>query len=252
MATFDFGNLLDRIWDAASIYLARPRSRVVDLHRDAELLKAKSVDFNEAIDEAVRNDQNIRGSKKRFSGKTNTYYGAEAMINVWEPKIEQPDEFSLSHALDSWRLLRRVSPDLYGDNNTRLFTYSTSDSYQATGCYNLLYSGFIQINSEIAMGATIFPLSKYGGSQYDINMLVWKDPKEGHWWMQFGNDYVLGCWPSFLFSYLADGASMIEWGGEVVSNLTATMCRPMEKQLSHEPRQIAINTTQQLLLRPSN
>ncbi|KAG6490287.1 hypothetical protein ZIOFF_051576 [Zingiber officinale] len=77
------------------------------------------------------------------------------------------------------------------------------------------------------MGATIFPLSKYGGSQYDINMLVWKDPKEGHWWMQFGNDYVLGCWPSFLFSYLADGASMIEWGGEVVSNLTATMCRPV-------------------------
>ena len=45
-----------------------------------------------------------------------------------------------------------------------------------------------------------------------------QDPKEGHWWMQFGNDYVLGYWPSFLFSYLADSASMIEWGGEVVNS----------------------------------
>ncbi|RWV84121.1 hypothetical protein GW17_00054198 [Ensete ventricosum] len=39
--------------------------------------------------------------------------------------------------------------------------------------------------------------------------------ESGH---QFGNDYVLGYWPSFLFSYLADSASMIEWGGEVVNS----------------------------------
>ncbi|KAG6570311.1 hypothetical protein SDJN03_29226, partial [Cucurbita argyrosperma subsp. sororia] len=36
--------------------------------------------------------------------------------------------------------------------------------------------------------------------------------------MQFGNEYVLGYWPSFLFLYLADSASMIEWGGEVVNS----------------------------------
>lgn len=36
--------------------------------------------------------------------------------------------------------------------------------------------------------------------------------------MQFGNDYVLGYWPGFLFSYLSDSASMIEWGGEVVNS----------------------------------
>ena len=36
--------------------------------------------------------------------------------------------------------------------------------------------------------------------------------------MQFGNDYVLGYWPAFLFSYLGDSASMIEWGGEVVNS----------------------------------
>ncbi|KAL4198477.1 hypothetical protein AMTRI_Chr03g46090 [Amborella trichopoda] len=156
------------------------------------------------------------------------YYGAKATINVWEPKIQQSNEFSLSQLwilggsfgedLNSIEAGWQVSPDLYGDNNTRLFTYWTSDAYQATGCYNLLCSGFIQINSDIAMGASIFPVSGYRGSQYDISILVWKDPKEGNWWMQFGNDYVLGYWPSFLFSYLADSASMIEWGGEVVNS----------------------------------
>ncbi|XP_010552429.1 PREDICTED: uncharacterized protein LOC104822780 [Tarenaya hassleriana] len=155
------------------------------------------------------------------------YFGAKATINVWEPKIQQPNEFSLSQIwilggsfgedLNSIEAGWQVSPDLYGDNNTRLFTYWTSDAYQATGCYNLLCSGFIQINSEIAMGASISPVSGYRNSQYDISILIWKDPKEGHWWMQFGNDYVLGYWPSFLFSYLADSASMIEWGGEVVN-----------------------------------
>ncbi|XP_055817742.1 uncharacterized protein LOC129886882 [Solanum dulcamara] len=156
------------------------------------------------------------------------YYGAKATINVWEPNIQQPNEFSLSQIwllagsfdsdLNSIEAGWQVSPDLYGDNNARLFTYWTSDAYQATGCYNLLCSGFIQINNEIAMGATISPLSSYHGSQYDISILVWKDPKEGNWWMQFGNDYVLGYWPGSLFSYLTDSASMIEWGGEVVNS----------------------------------
>ncbi|KAL5196689.1 hypothetical protein ABZP36_000201 [Zizania latifolia] len=156
------------------------------------------------------------------------YYGTKATINVWEPKIQQPNEFSLSQlwilggsfgdGLNSIEAGWQVSPYLYGDNNTRLFTYWTSDGYQATGCYNLFCSGFIQTSSEIAMGASIFPVSNYGGSQYEISILIWKDAKEGKWWMQFGRDYVLGYWPSFLFSYLADSASTIQWGGEVVNS----------------------------------
>ncbi|KAK8717215.1 hypothetical protein V6N13_044491 [Hibiscus sabdariffa] len=156
------------------------------------------------------------------------FYGAKATINVWEPKIQQPNEFSLSQIwilggafgedLNSIEAGWQVSPDLYGDNHTRLFTYWTSDAYQATGCYNLLCSGFIQINNEIAMGASIYPISGYRVSQYDISLLVWKDPTEGNWWLQFGNKYVLGYWPAFLFSYLSDSASMIEWGGEVVNS----------------------------------
>ncbi|KAJ9541523.1 hypothetical protein OSB04_028029 [Centaurea solstitialis] len=174
------------------------------------------------------------------------FYGAKATMNVWEPKIQQPNEFSLSQIwilggsfgedLNSIEAGWQVSPDLYGDNNTRLFTYWTSDAYQATGCYNLLCSGFIQINNNIAMGASISLFLLIGihnmisvflsGSQligyfkpiekYPFGIKL--DEKEGNWWLQFGNTYVLGYWPSFLFSYLADSASMIEWGGEVVNS----------------------------------
>jgi hypothetical protein len=49
-----------------------------------------------------------------------------------------------------------------------------SDAYQATGCYNLLCSGFIQVSSNIAMGASISPISSYRDSQYDISILIWK------------------------------------------------------------------------------
>jgi hypothetical protein len=41
----------------------------------------------------------------------------------------------------------------------------------------MLCSGFVQINSEIAMGASIFPTSSYSGSQYDISILIWKVSK---------------------------------------------------------------------------
>lgn len=45
-----------------------------------------------------------------------------------------------------------------------------------------------------------------------------QDPKEGHWWLQFGEKYIIGYWPASLFSYLSESASMIEWGGEVVNS----------------------------------
>lgn len=49
-----------------------------------------------------------------------------------------------------------------------------TDAYQATGCYNLLCSGFVQTNNRIAMGAAITPTSSYRGAQFDISLLIWK------------------------------------------------------------------------------
>lgn len=49
-----------------------------------------------------------------------------------------------------------------------------SDSYQATGCYNLLCSGFVQMNSRIAIGAAISPISSFSTNQFDVTILIWK------------------------------------------------------------------------------
>ncbi|KAG7019804.1 hypothetical protein SDJN02_18767 [Cucurbita argyrosperma subsp. argyrosperma] len=138
------------------------------------------------------------------------YYGAKASLNIWAPRVTDQNEFSLSQI---W-----VSPELYGDNNPRFFTYWTTDAYQATGCYNLLCSGFVQTNNRIAIGAAISPISSYTGKQFDVGIMVWKDPKHGHWWLEYGSGLLVGYWPAFLFSHLRSHGSMVQFGGEIVNS----------------------------------
>ncbi|XP_057419937.1 uncharacterized protein LOC130714086 [Lotus japonicus] len=156
------------------------------------------------------------------------YYGAKASINVWTPTVTDQYEFSLSQIwviagsfgndLNTLEAGWQVSPELYGDNYPRFFTYWTTDAYQATGCYNLLCSGFVQTNNKIAIGAAISPRSAYNGRQFDIGIMVWKDPKHGHWWLEFGSGLLVGYWPAFLFSHLRSHASMVQFGGEIVNS----------------------------------
>ncbi|CAL9189732.1 unnamed protein product [Musa hybrid cultivar] len=163
-----------------------------------------------------------------YTANDQEVYGAKATMNVWDPSVQAENEFSLSQIwilsgsfdgadLNSIEAGWQVSPELYGDSRPRLFTYWTSDAYRATGCYNLLCAGFIQTNNRIAIGAAISPVSSPGSSQYDITILVWKDPKLGNWWMSFGESMLVGYWPAELFTHLSDRATMVEWGGEVVN-----------------------------------
>ncbi|GMH01265.1 hypothetical protein Nepgr_003104 [Nepenthes gracilis] len=155
------------------------------------------------------------------------FYGAKASINVWTPRVTDANEFSLSQIwvisgsfgndLNTIEAGWQVSPALYGDNYPRFFTYWTTDAYQATGCYNLLCSGFVQTSSQIAIGAAISPVSSLNGRQYDINVMVWKDPKHGHWWLEFGSGLLVGYWPELLFSHLRTHANMVQFGGEIVN-----------------------------------
>jgi hypothetical protein len=96
--------------------------------------------------------------------------------------------------------------------------YAQDDAYRETGCYNLHCSGFVQTSSRVAIGAAISPASSYGGRQFDIAVLIWKDPRRGHWWLQLGSGGALvGYWPSSLFTHLGSRADMVQFGGEVVN-----------------------------------
>ncbi|KAK4279838.1 hypothetical protein QN277_011550 [Acacia crassicarpa] len=156
------------------------------------------------------------------------YYGGKATINTWNPSV-QFGEFSVSQI---WLLNDddvantntieagwQVNPQLYGDNTTRLFTYWTDDNGKTSGCYDLLCSGFVQLDAGVAVGASITPLSIYGNqsAQAVMKLTIWKDIKNGDWWIQYGPEKVIGYWPSALFSQLSYNATVVEWGGEVIN-----------------------------------
>ncbi|CAL9248743.1 unnamed protein product [Arabidopsis halleri] len=156
-------------------------------------------------------------------------YGAKATMSVWNPTVEAEGEFSLSQIwitsgsyemnnLNSIEVGWQVLPDLYQDNKTRLFIYWTSDTYNVTGCYNLLCPGFIQISNRIVLGGTITPISVFGGKQSEITVAVWKDQKSGNWWLSLGSNHSLvGYWPAEIFANLAY-ADEVQWGGEIVNS----------------------------------
>jgi len=155
------------------------------------------------------------------------YYGMNAEINVWNPQV-QAAEFSLAQFwmegvdnngvfIDSIEAGAMVYYDLYNDHETRLFTYWTSDAYQNTGCYNMMCPGFVQVDPRLALGASFTPYSEYAGVQKSVNFFVYKDNVDGHWWLHLNNMYLIGYWPSSLFSLLSDSASSVTWGGEVAN-----------------------------------
>uniref|UniRef100_A0A8I6YMY0 Neprosin PEP catalytic domain-containing protein n=1 Tax=Hordeum vulgare subsp. vulgare TaxID=112509 RepID=A0A8I6YMY0_HORVV len=161
------------------------------------------------------------------SARYDKCYGTKGTFNMWKPAISRANDFSLTQLwitagsyngnnLNTIEAGWQVYPDLYSDSNARLFIYWTRDAYQTTGCYNLLCSGFIQTSNQITIGGSISPTSNYGGTQYDIDILVWKDRGSGNWWLQVGG-YNVGYWPSYIFSNLTDSASTIMWGGEIFS-----------------------------------
>ncbi|KAL4277789.1 hypothetical protein GQ457_03G026330 [Hibiscus cannabinus] len=198
--------------------------------REEDMLRASSVRrFGRKPRRAVRRDSSSNGHEHAVGyANGEEYYGAKGSINVWAPRVTDHYEFSLSqlwlisgsfaHDLNTIEAGWQVSPELYGDNYPRFFTYWTNDAYETTGCYNLLCSGFVQTNNRIAIGTAISPISSYHGGQFDITLLVWKDPKHGHWWLEFGAGILVGYWPSFLFTHLRDHATMVQFGGEVVNS----------------------------------
>ncbi|MBA0793031.1 hypothetical protein Gohar_017467, partial [Gossypium harknessii] len=153
---------------------------------EEDMLRASSVaSFGKKPTRLVRRDSSSDGHEHAVGYVSgDEYYGAKANINVWAPRVSNQYEFSLSQLwvisgsfgddLNTIEAGWQVSPELYGDYYPRFFTYWTSDAYQATGCYNLLCSGFVQTNNRIAIGAAISPTSSYGGGQFDISLLVWK------------------------------------------------------------------------------
>lgn len=46
-----------------------------------------------------------------------------------------------------------------------------------------------------------------------------QDQKTGNWWLKINENDVIGYWPGSLFNSLGDGATTVEWGGEICTDM---------------------------------
>ncbi|XWS17666.1 hypothetical protein CRYUN_Cryun33cG0087200 [Craigia yunnanensis] len=125
--------------------------------------------------------------------------GAKGYINVWNPNVESPGDFSTAQIWvkggpgDDFESLESgwvVNPKLYGEKMTRFFAYWTKDAYKKTGCFDLPAVASCK-------RAPRKPL----------------DPKTRNWWLRFGDDKNVGYWPAgSLIFYLNHTSTLIEWG----------------------------------------
>ncbi|XP_020254312.1 uncharacterized protein LOC109831398 [Asparagus officinalis] len=161
-----------------------------------------------------------------LSERTSQFHGAQATLNVWGlPDVGANQSSSFRVLLASgdagppntlnvigagWH----VFPELYGDHDTHLMAYWSTDGFQSTGCYNLLCKGFVPYYpSKYGLGSKIRPLSTYDGDQYDITLKNFKDNTTGDWVLHAGRgaDKRVGHWPKSLFTNLAEAASFVQF-----------------------------------------
>ncbi|XP_049380134.1 uncharacterized protein LOC125844831 isoform X5 [Solanum stenotomum] len=144
--------------------------------------------------------------------------------NIKKDQIKKPNHFHLDKGLKIKKDIKltqknhSVNPRVYGDRQTRLFTYWTNDGSRETGCFDLTCPGFVQTSHEIALGAAIYPISTQNGLPYSISVFIFKDLNTSNWWLQYGGSINIGYWPSKIFEGgLGIHAQTVQWGGEVYS-----------------------------------
>ncbi|KAF8040700.1 hypothetical protein BT93_B2817 [Corymbia citriodora subsp. variegata] len=161
-------------------------------------------------------------------GERGNYTGTSGLVNVWNPKLEIPDEASgayiwaqtgifadenLNVAGAGWT----VNPTVFGDNDTRFVVFWTRDNFIKTGCFNHICPGFVQLSQHQYLGGVISPLSVYGdpNQQYHLPLQIFQDSATNNWWLILQNE-TLGYWPSDIFTDLSAGAESLSWGGKIL------------------------------------
>lgn len=154
--------------------------------------------------------------------------GGHSFLNLWDPPIGANQIFSLSQhwyvggsgaKLQTIECGWQVYPAFYGDKKAHLFTYWTADDYNATGCYNLTCSAFVQTSASFAPGMALGSVSVIGGAQYIMELAYWHTG--GRWWLYCNGTSgtnAIGYYPDTLYKggALASNATEIDYGGETV------------------------------------
>ncbi|XP_024026487.1 uncharacterized protein LOC21406029 [Morus notabilis] len=190
----------------------RPIKTIIQTE-DGNIFHCVATTKQPALDHPLLNDHKVQVVSLLLKPKFRIY-GAGGRVSI-QSLVLAPDQFSSadvwiqsgpSYSLNYIAAGWMVSPKLYGDSRTRLFTYWTADGNHKTGCYNTLCPGFVQVSRKITRTSLVSPASKYGGTQYDLKIQVFHDRKTGNWWFFVSDrnqDIPVGYWPRKL----------VAWGG---------------------------------------
>ncbi|KAG6477505.1 hypothetical protein ZIOFF_066772 [Zingiber officinale] len=128
-------------------------------------------------------------------------------------------QFDIDLLIWKGHLMKRFSLRVIGmvSNSTFIFLYGKVKVTLRNGFarYSIVAKGVIRHPTR--SNSTLIFLYGRNDVQFDIDLLIWKDPKHGHWWLELGSSLVVGYWPAFLFSHLAEHANMVQFGGETVN-----------------------------------
>ncbi|XP_058068200.1 protein neprosin-like [Magnolia sinica] len=136
-------------------------------------------------------------------------------------RTQKNNSITAVHDQSQITVVREIYSDHYGDNKTRLYIYWTADGGVKTGCYDLLCSGFIQVNPRFVLGGSLYPVSTYDGPQYTLTVKIYMDRPTQNWWL-FIQDLPVGYWPISLFTNLKF-ATKVQWMGQVANAQMTTV-----------------------------
>ncbi|XP_027186184.1 protein neprosin-like [Cicer arietinum] len=154
------------------------------------------------------------------------YFGVTGTASVYNPKVfkgqsssghiyvQNGQGDSTNKIVVGWH----VSPQLYNNDATHIYSYWTHDNFK-TGCYNILCSGFVQIDHSYYLGARVVQTSSYGGVMVEMPITLFQDQNTKNWWLTVANKNI-GYFPASLFSNLAT-ANEVGFGGQTVTPVGA-------------------------------
>uniref|UniRef100_A0ACD5YUP7 Uncharacterized protein n=1 Tax=Avena sativa TaxID=4498 RepID=A0ACD5YUP7_AVESA len=160
-------------------------------------------------------------------------YGTRARINVYEPRMKmnskdtsvsciQMNEGPKPGRRDGIGAGSWVSPSYSGDNLARFHVF-WDDGQPTKTCLDHDCPAFVQVSQSFGLGGRIKPVSIYNGPQYEIDVLIFMDPKTKNWWVSYGEQNTpIGYWPSSIFRYMKDKCHFALWGGYVQGPTAST------------------------------
>lgn len=158
-----------------------------------------------------------------YARQYTTYYGAESLMNRWNPTISTSGDHTLTQiwvARGSGLNTETVEAGIIrrSGSDAKLFIFTTNSNYQppeAPGCWNG-NCAFVQTDFSVVLDGGWGSYSSSGGDQWENWFLLLKDDDAGHWWFRLEGTWV-GYWPRTYFDSngLINKASRYTFGGEV-------------------------------------